>query len=267
MELLTTVVALLVGLLLLLYIFQGKLVFFPIPLDDKVRIRYAPHELSINNNGVSLHGWLVRGEVSKSKPLLIYYGGNAEEVSSNLASLAELDVGSYLAMNYRGYGASDGQPTESSLFDDALFILDYIRKKENIDLAHIVLMGRSLGTGVASYVASKRRVGGVILISPFDSLSNLAKYHYPIVPVEYMLRHKFDSLSVAGKISSPAVMIFGSDDQIVPPKFSQNLIGRWGGTYQSVLIEGANHLNIQLHDQYWVTIRSFLKSLSKRGVL
>lgn len=261
---LATMVVLLVGLLLFLYFIQSKLIFFPAPLDGNARVRYAPHEIFVNNEGVSLHGWFVRGEVSRQKLLLVYYGGNAEEVSSSLQTLTRLGAGSYLIMNYRGYGDSGGEPSESKLLDDALYILDHIRTKENIDLSHVVVMGRSLGTGVASHVASKRKVRGVILVSPFDSLTNVAKYHYPIIPVQYMLKHKFDSISLAPKITSPAVTIFGTDDQIVPPKFSQNLINHWGGKNKPVLVEGANHYNIHLHDQYWNSIRKFLKSLSAR---
>ena len=262
-----TALLLLVGLLLILYFLQGKLIFFPVPLDENTRRQFSSHEITINNKGVNLHGWFLRGEVNEQRPLLVYYGGNAEEVSGNLASLPRLGAGSYLLMNYRGYGDSGGQPSELNLLNDALYILDQIRTSENIDLANIVIMGRSLGTGVASYVASKRRVGGVVLVSPFDSLTNLARYHYPIIPVQYMLKHKFDSLSVAAKVTSPTIAIYGTEDQIVPPKFSKNLLNQWGGKNKSVSIEGANHLNIQLQDQYWITLRSFIKSLSGGVVL
>jgi pimeloyl-ACP methyl ester carboxylesterase len=106
-------------------------------------------------------------------------------------------------MNYRGYGGSDGTPSETALLSDALFVFDYMLATEGIDPAHVVLMGRSLGSGVAVHVAAKRKVGGVILVTPFDSLVNVARAHYPIFPVGLMLKHRFDSAALAPGITTP----------------------------------------------------------------
>jgi hypothetical protein len=203
----------------------------------------------------------VKGKISEENPLLIYYGGNAEEVSYNLWHIDRYNTNSFLFMNYRGYGNSEGKPTEVNLFKDALFVLDYITNKEKISANHIVLMGRSIGSSVATYVARHRNVRGVILVSPFDSLVNLGKHHYPIFPVRYLLKHKFETIALASQIKMPAINIIGSNDSIIPNKFSHNLIKHWGGPYRTVTIKGATHNDISSYEQYWQAINDFLSSI------
>lgn len=246
---------------LLLYTCQGSFIFYPRKLDPDNRDRFSKYEISVNHDGVQLHGWFVKGEISEENPLLIYYGGNAEEVSYNLWYIERYNTSSFLFMNYRGYGMSKGKPTETNLFKDALFLLDYITEIEEIPVNHIVLMGRSIGSSVAIYVASHRKVRGVILVSPFDSLVNLGKHHYPIFPVRYLLKHKFETIGLASQIKTPALNIIGSNDSIIPNKFSLNLIRHWGGPYRTVEIKGATHNDISDYEQYWKAINDFLSSI------
>ncbi len=187
-----------------LYFFQDALIFFPQPTPPNSRGQFESHAYSVVNAGTHLKGWFVRGAISAERPLLVYYGGNAEEVSANLGDVARYKAGAYLFMNYRGYGDSDGKPSQDALCRDALHILDHVAHQEKIPLAHMVLMGRSLGSGVAVHVAARRRVRGVILVTPFDSLLNVARHHYPFLPVGLLLKHPFDSFSLAPAIQKPA---------------------------------------------------------------
>ena len=139
-----------------LYLFQERLLFFP-NARSAVGDRYRQHEIWIRSEEVELHGWFVRGEISSEQPLIIYYGGNAEDVSVNLLDRHRLPSTSILLMNYRGYGASTGKPSEDALYRDALHVFDHLIQQEKLVPEHVVLMGRSLGSGVAAYVASKRR--------------------------------------------------------------------------------------------------------------
>ena len=132
-----------------LYFFQDSLIFFPQPTPPESREKFARHAYAVNRGDVDLHGWFIRGKVTADKPLVIYYGGNAEEVSVNLWDFERLTAGAGLFINYRGYGGSGGRPSQASLCQDALFFLDHVAASENIPLAHIVLIGRSLGSGVA----------------------------------------------------------------------------------------------------------------------
>ncbi|MFQ5559894.1 MAG: alpha/beta hydrolase [Nitrospinota bacterium] len=246
------------GISLLLYMFQDNLLFFPHKGGQEDLKQFSKHEITFNNNGVVLHGWFIKREISREKPLLIYYGGNAEEVSSNLWDLGKFHTGSLLFMNYRGFGKSQGKPSEKRLFEDALFIFDQIIKKEQVTPDSILVVGRSLGSGVAVYVARHREVRGVILITPFDSVLNIAKQQYPIFPVSFLLNHRFDSLSLAPTIKKPALFLMGSEDTIIPNQNSENLLKHWGGAVYFKVIQGATHNTISDYKEYWQEINSFV---------
>ena len=242
----------------LLYVFQDALIFFPQPTPLQHREQFAGHAITLKHDGKQLQGWYVPGVVSRSRPLVIYYGGNAEEVSGNLWDLPRLQAGAYLFMNYRGYGGSQGKPSQKALCRDALHILDTMTDREKIPLEHVVLMGRSLGSGVAVYVASQRQVRGVILITPFDSLLNVARHHYPYLPVRLLLKHPFDSAVLAPAIRTPALIMIGREDTIIPNKRSTQLAQVWGGPVATVTIDHVGHNDIQLDPHYWETINQFL---------
>ena len=244
--------------ILLLYVFQDAMIFFPQSIPSPNRSAFADHTLTITHEGLQLHGWYVPGTVRRDRPLLVYYGGNAEEVSGNLEDLPQVTAGAYLLMNYRGYGDSDGKPSQRALCRDALFILDTVTGREDIPLEHVVLMGRSLGSGVAVHVASRRAVRGIILVTPFDSLVNVARHHYPFLPVGLLLKHPFDSAALAPDIMTPALMITGGQDDIIPAPRSARLARLWGGPVETVEIQGGGHNDLQLDAAYWNAINCFL---------
>ena len=249
-----------VAITLLLYFFQERMIFFPQPTTPGYKERYAGHVVTIRHGEVSLKGWFFKDRISEDQPLIIYYGGNAEDVSLNLTSLDRFAARSFLFMNYRGYGGSDGRPSEWALCEDALFVLDTVLKREGIDPAHVILMGRSLGSGVAVYVAARRNVGGVILVTPFDSLAHVASAHYPIFPVDLMLKHRFDSASLAPDINVPALFVTAANDQVVPVRLANKLEQVWGGPTVSVTVAGTDHNTIETSPVYWEAINTFLCS-------
>ncbi len=253
-----------VGATLLLYLLQDKMIFFPQPTAPQNQSRYAENEIRLHHGGVSLTGWLFKNEIGPGSPLVIYYGGNAEDVSLNFADLRRFNARSFLFMNYRGYGGSDGKPSESALLSDALFVIDRILATEGVDPAHIVLMGRSLGSGVAVHVAAKRKVGGVILVTPFDSLVNVARAHYPIFPVGLLLKHRFDSAALAPGINTPALFLTASNDRVVPVRFAKKLASVWAGPVTAVTVEGTDHNSIETSPVYWDAVNTYLSSHLRR---
>jgi pimeloyl-ACP methyl ester carboxylesterase len=244
----------------LLYVFQDALIFFPQPVPPQNQAPFAEYALTLAHEGKQLQGWYVPGKVSANRPLVVYYGGNAEEVSGNLWDMARLEAGAYLFMNYRGYGDSEGKPSQKNLCRDALYILDTLAAREQIPLNHVVLMGRSLGSGVAVHVAAHRPVRGVILVTPFDSLLNVARRHYPILPVRWLLKHPFDSAALAPDISIPALILIGRQDTIIPSQHAIRLSEVWGGPVESIIIDGVGHNDIQLEPRYWEVINAFLST-------
>lgn len=247
-----------IGTSILLYLFQGRMIFFPQPTAPGNQSRYAAHEISVRHDDITLTGWFFKNDIGPGQPLIIYYGGNAEDVSLNFVDLGRFNTRSFLFMNYRGYGQSDGRPSERTLLDDARFIFDHVLATEGIDPAHVVLMGRSLGSGVAVHVAAKRKVGGVILVTPFDSLVNVARAHYPIFPVGLMLKHRFDSAALAPGIVTPALFLIASHDQVVPVRFAKKLEKVWGGSVTAVTVEGTDHNTIETAPAYWEAVNAFL---------
>ena len=169
-------------------------------------------------DGTRLHGWIRHTvEDADSKGLVIYFGGNAEEVSGQMFDAQLLAPWSIAAFNYRGYGRSAGRPSEEALVADAITIYDRITKRQDVDPSRIVVLGRSLGSGVAVQLAASRPVQAVMLVSPFDSLRSIARKQYPIVPVSLLLKHPFDSLALAPEIEAPLLVIAGERDDLIRP--------------------------------------------------
>lgn len=264
----STLLALAVGftaITLLLYFFQERMIFFPRPTFPGNEKRYADYEIKIRRGQIILKGWFFKDRVDPQNPLIVYYGGNAEDVSLNFDSLDRFATRSFLFMNYRGYGGSGGHPTQRSLCEDALFVLDTVMKSEGIQPQDVILMGRSLGSGIAVHVAARRKVAGVILVTPFDSLTNVARAHYPIFPVKLMLKHRFDSASAAPVINTPALFLTAADDQVVPVHLAHHLEQCWGGPTSSVTIAGTDHNTIDTSPLYWEAINTFLRSRRRDG--
>jgi pimeloyl-ACP methyl ester carboxylesterase len=260
LEIVKVLMVLFVGTTVLLYFLQGKMIFFPQPTAPSNQSRYADQEIQVQHGDVTLTGWLFKNRIDAEHPLIVYYGGNAEDVSLNFADLDRFATRSFLFMNYRGYGQSQGRPSERALLADALFVLDHILAGESIQPTHVVLMGRSLGSGVAVHVAAKRKVGGVILVTPFDSLVNVAKAHYPIFPVGWLLKHRFDSAALAATITVPALFLTATHDQVVPVRFAKRLERIWGGPTTAVTVAGTDHNSIETSSVYWEAVNTFLSA-------
>jgi len=252
------------GFPVLIYFLQERLIFFPQPLTQdplKANTGAAIEEVSlVMADQVRLHGWLLKASATPTPaPLLIYFGGNAEEVSW-LASTAGLYAGwSLLIVNYRGYGRSEGKPGEAELFADALQIYDYAAGRAQG--GRVALMGRSLGSGVAVYLASQRPVAGVILVSPYDSVESVARGIYPYLPIGLMLKHRFDSLSRAPGIRAPLLCLVASGDRVIPRPHSERLYAAWGGAKQWREIRPADHDSLAGEPAYWQAIETFLAKL------
>lgn len=244
------------------YIFQGSFIFHPQPLTGSVKTDEYTEEVNIRmDDGSLLHGWLVKNRPYGPHKLLIYFGGNAEEVSHMIPLASIFEDWALLLVNYPGYGKSVGNPGQKSFYKAALAIYDYAVSRDDVDAENIVVMGRSLGSGSAVYLAHERDIKGVVLVSPFESVRSVARSTFPFLPVNLILRHKFLSKKYAKEIKSPMIAFYGTADQIIPPSQTHKLAGYWKGPSKLVKLQGFGHNDIFESRQMWDEINRFLDGL------
>jgi len=244
------------GIVGFMYWRQESFLFYPPVATHADESLNHVEEYSFTRDGVTLKGWLVNPLYARHK-IIIYYGGNGEDVYFNVDEFEALQCAT-LFVAYRGYGPSEGKPGEEDFFADALGIFDDM--KGRYPASEKFLMGRSLGSGVACYVASKRQVEGTILITPYDSLVAVAQSVYPWLPVGQLLRHKFESIHYVVGVRSPFLIIYGGQDNVVQPGRTERLLEYIQSNKEVVYIERAGHGTIGMFPEYWTAIIEFLNS-------
>lgn len=243
------------------WLIQERLLFYPQPVRTAPR---APDGWSFEQvrltaaDGAVLAGVLVRPEASRT-PVVVYFGGNAEEVTAGAQGAAH-DYGkrAVLLMNYRGYGASSGKPTEAALVSDGIEIVKWARLRGDLDGQRVALHGRSLGAGVAVQVAAATAPACVVLTSPFDSALEVARSFYPWLPVGLLLRHRFDSMAHAPRLTMPVLVLAGEADTLIAAERSRRLAQRWAGPSTYVELPGMGHGDLSIHPRYVESLRQFL---------
>ncbi len=260
MEWIVLVAVVLLGVPAAAWFAQDRLIFFPQPIVSTAHLPADAEPLEIvATDGTRLRGWM-RGASATPAPVVLYFGGNAEEVSGTLADSRWPRDWGIVAINYRGYGESEGAPGESALVADALAIYDRIAARPDVDARRIVAFGRSLGTGVAVKLAAARPVAGAILVSPYDSLVELGRTHYPWLPVSWLLRHRFDSAADARRVQVPLLAIVADDDTIVPRERSQALYDAWAGPKSWLVVPATDHNTLSVPGAFWGGVGGFLKA-------
>lgn len=254
------------GMVAFMWLTQDSQMFFPQPTRG---IAAPPPGWSLEKvaitaaDGTPLAGVLVKPPVdpAAARPLavVIHFGGNAEEVTA-YAGEVERQYGrrAVLLVNYRGYGDSGGKPGEKALVADALALYDWTARRADLDATRICAHGRSLGTGVAVQLAAARPLRCVMLTSPFESLVAVGKTHFGWLPVDLLLRHRFDSLAHAPAMRIPALVVYGSADTIIPAEHSERLAAAWGGPVERVRLDGFGHNDIDLNPRYAEALVAFL---------
>ena len=179
---------------------------------------------------------------------VLYLGGNAEDVSRTVPALADIfpDAAIY-ALHYRGYGGSAGEPGEAALVGDALALFDRIHPNH----PQVLVIGRSLGTGIAVQVAAARPATRLVLVTPYDSIVAIAAEHYPLFPVRWLAQDRYDSASLAPALGLPTTLVVAGSDQVIPPAHAQALARRFApGVARVVVLAGAGHNDIERHPGY-----------------
>ena len=258
MEWLLLIAALVLGVPAWAWFTQESMLFFPQPVASTAHLsaQAAPLEV-VAADGTHLRGWIVKGTTTPA-PTVIYFGGNAEEVSWTISDVRWPRDWTIVGVNYRGYGTSEGKPGEPALAADALAIYDAIAKRDDVDPHRIVVFGRSLGTAIATHLAAERPVAGAILVSPFDSMTAIGKLHYPWLPVSLLLRHRFDAIPDAKRNAMPMLAIVGGSDSIIPTNRSRALFDAWAGPKTWHVVPGAGHNDLGRDDAFWQAVAGYL---------
>lgn len=228
---------------------QRAQIYFPTPASDAA----GAQALWLESQGERIKVWAVARPGPRA---LIYFGGNAEDVGANLEGFTHaFPAHSLYLVNYRGYGGSSGRPSEPALGTDALAVFDHVRRRHS----EVSVMGRSLGSGVAVRLASERTVERLVLVTPFDSLVNLAKEYFRWLPVGLLLRDRYDSAGRAGQVVAPTLLVVAGEDEIVPLRRPQALAAAFRpGQAQVVIVPGVGHNTLDLSPLYLESVRSFL---------
>ena len=235
--------------LTLMYLFQRNLIYFPTPFDST----FPAQQVSFDNHGVRLQGWVLNPGKRRA---MIYFGGNAEMITAN-RELFETVFANYsiYLMNYRGYGNSQGEASEAALFADALEIFDQLKR----DHDSISAYGRSLGSGIAVYLASQRELDKLILLTPYDSIAAVAQRHYPIFPVSWLIRDRYDSIRWGRDIRGEVLVVSAQLDAVVPSQHAETLVKNLNRASVSYhMISGAAHNDIGDFDQYRQILGDFI---------
>ena len=192
---------------------------------------------------------------------LVYFPGNSESYWESPRDLADHFPGIAIYFpHYRGYGASGGHPSQEAFFEDALRLYERIGGKHQ----RIFLLGRSLGSGVATYLASQRSVDALILTTPYDSILRLGQKNYPIFPIRWILKDPFESWRYASGIEIPTLILLAEEDRIVPRTRSEALIRSFQKREPNVVVlPHTNHGDIVDSPQYYPSIHSFLHSIGR----
>jgi uncharacterized protein len=230
--------------LLAIWSFQRRLIYFPaphVPRPKDVGLSAAEAVAFTSSDGVRLAGWFLG--TPRSTATVIVFNGNAgnRAYRAPLANALAAAGFSVLLFDYRGYGENSGSPSEAGLAADARAAQAYVAERPGVDSARIVYFGESLGSGVAVRLATERRPMALVLRSPFSSLPEVAQHHYGWLPVRWLLRDRFDSLSRIDSVNCPVLVIAGDSDTIVPTTQSVRLYEHARDPKRLLVIEHADH--------------------------
>jgi pimeloyl-ACP methyl ester carboxylesterase len=199
-----------------------------------------------------------------ARDLLFYLPGRGEDVLDTMRHLEWLPprVG-FATMDYRGLGHSDGQPSEAAAVADASQFLLHLRRRFPGTRVHVV--GRSLGTGVAIQLADLQDFESLQLITPYDSLLEIVRKRFPLVPLRQLMRHHFDSISHCKKVVQSTKVLLAETDEVVPHACSERLIAAWPGQVALQVMPGTDHFTIIERRETWQALAEFAQQVGKPG--
>ena len=229
---------------------QRSLMYFPLhDLPSPVTVGVPEMEVVRlgTADGLELVSWYA-GAAGPERPTIVYLHGNAGNIAGRAPKVRPfLDRGyGVLLVGYRGYGGNSGAPSEQGLIADGRAALDFLAAR-GVRPERTVLLGESLGSGVAVRLASERAVGAVILEAPFTSAADAGQRAYPLLPVKLLIKDRFDSLGRIDRVGAPLLIIHGEEDRVVPVAHGRRLLAAALAPKQGVFLLGAGHNDLLRH--------------------
>lgn len=215
--------------------------------------------LAADNSEAKVHGWYF--DQPGADYAVLYCHGNGEQVADNFDLMQKLRSSlnaSVLVFDYRGYGKSAGKPNEAGVIADGLAAQSWLAERTNRSVDEIVIVGRSLGGGVATALAQKQGAAALILQSTFTRMTDAAAHHYPWLPVRWVMRNRFNSIDRIAEIECPLLISHGTNDEVIPYRQSLRLYETSGSAIkQHVELAGTGHNDPQ-PEGYYDELRDFL---------
>jgi len=258
--------------LVILWVIQRGLIYFPSGDPGTPADAALPHAEIVaipTADGLTLGGWFVPASGPARDTTVVVFNGNGGNRASRAplaAQLARHGIATLL-FDYRGYGGNPGAPSEKGLAADARAAVRHVASRPDVDGSRIIYLGESLGSGVAVGLAVERPPFALILRSPFTSLVDVGRHHYPFLPVNLVLQDRFPSLTRIASLASPLLVIATDKDDVVPTAQSERLYNAAASPKRLVIIEGAGHNDEEIlaGPRVIAAIVEFLNGISQRS--
>jgi len=249
-------------IILFVYFYQRNLLYHPSEnnyLNDKITFNYEEIFIETDKK-IKLKSWFIKKDLNKFKTILIFHGnaGNLFNRVYKLNELNKLDV-NILLISWRGFSGNKGKPSEKNLYHDAEEAVKWLNNRGAIS-KNIILYGESLGTGVATELGTSNAFGGIILESPFTSITNAAKIYYPYLPVNIILKDRYDSIGKIKNITTPILIMHGKKDNIVPQKMGLELYEKANQPKFSYFPENDDHM-MEYNNNLLNSIKLFINKI------
>jgi len=249
-------------IILFVYFYQRSLLYNPIEnnyLNDKISFNYREIFIETDKN-IKLKSWFMEKDLKKFKTILFFHGnaGNLFNRVYKLNELNKLDL-NILIISWRGFSGNEGKPTEKNLYHDAKEAVKWLNNR-GIDSNNIILYGESLGTGVATELGRRNIFGGIILESPFTSIAKVAKIYYPYLPINIILKDRYNSIEKIQSINIPVLIMHGKKDNIVPQKMGLDLFEKANQPKFNYFPENDDHM-MEYNDELLNKIKFFINKI------
>ena len=249
--------------LVFLFFYQRNLLYHPNEdnySEDKILVDIKKVKILTSDN-IELLGWYHEKNLKNYKTL-VYFHGNAGSLENRIHKLnhfQDMNI-NFLIIAWRGFSGNNGKPTEKGLYEDGKSAINWLAQK-GVNEKKIILYGESLGTGVATHLAQNKSYAGIILETPFTSMIDAAKNFYPYIPVNFLLKDKFENYKKIKNINSPILVMHGEADQIVPFLMGKKIYEIANEPKYSYFTKYDNHM-MEYDEKLILALKSFFKSIN-----